>query len=284
MPSLSIDGKTRLTGIIGQPVSHSLSPAMHNLAFDTLNLNYTYVPLASSEENLSSLVSGLKAINFAGANVTIPHKSAIIPHLDKISEIAKLCNSVNTLYWEGDKLCGTTTDGYGFIRNLKENGFDTQGKSVVLLGYGGSGHAVAHSLILEGGIKSLTISGRNKDKVEHLIQELKVHKITLKYCSENDLKEELVSTDLLINSTPIGMHPNIKDCSINPEYLHSDLVVTDLIYTPLHTQLLIEAKKVGCKAIPGLGMLLWQGVKSFEIWTGKVPPADKMRKLLEEKF
>ena len=283
----SINGKTETLCIFGHPVAHSKSPAMHNALFDALGINAAYLPYAPEPENFAEAVKGFKAMKFHGANVTIPYKTEFIgpngePKLiDELSDISKFTKSVNTLYWKGGivggTLCGTTTDPYGCVRNLEENGVNLSGRKIALLGNGGAANAIAFTLVQQH--NELTIVCRSKEKGDALASSLDKFFLSSETASE-DFKAVQVSTfadfvnisasfDIIINATSVGMSPNIDESPLTEECLHKDQVVCDIVYAPPMTKLLQMAKAKGCKIVTGEGMLVHQGLESFKKWFPK---------------
>ncbi|WP_204700234.1 shikimate dehydrogenase [Halanaerobacter jeridensis] len=276
--------ETKVTGLFGYPVEHSLSPAMHNDAFSELGLNHVYLPFSVEPNNLEQAVAGLRGLNITGVNVTIPHKQNVIPHLDKLSEEAELIGAVNTIFNDNGSLIGHNTDGRGFIRSLKEEtDFKADGQKVLLVGAGGAARAIAFQLALEG-ISELLISDLDTAKAQSLSSEVEEN-VDIEV---NTVKEEKVETimddvDLLVDATPVGMDPHVDVAPVvSAEVMHSDLIVYDVVYNPQETVLLEAAQQAGAEAVSGLGMLLYQGVIAFEIWTGEEAPVEVMRTALEE--
>ncbi len=272
MKSNKIIGSTILTGLIGNPVSHSISPIIHNHAFAVLDLNYTYIPLGTAPETLDSMVKTLRSMNWAGANVTIPYKSDIIRSCDKISTLSQLTGTVNTLYWKDDQLCGTTTDADGFLQALKSDSFDITNKKVVILGNGGTAQTLAIVLAHKKLPSEITIIGRNKEKIESLANEVSSKTdfpITTITFSDDKLHKTTLDSDIIINCTPIGMSPHSDKSPLPKEALSSTTYIFDAIYNPGETELLRLAREKGCSHQNGLKMLLFQGLESFQYWTGK---------------
>jgi len=288
MEKLILEGnlaEVNLTGLFGYPVEHSFSPAMHNSAFKEVNLNYLYLPFAIKPENVEEAVKGIKAFDLRGVNVTIPHKQAVIPYLDELSEEAELIGAVNTIENKDGKLIGYNTDGRGFIRSLKEEGdFEAKGKKALIIGAGGASRAVAFQLALEG-IDKIYISDLSQDLAKVLADDVnsKVDKAKAIVVDSKETDEIVAKVDLLVDATPVGMYPKVDvKPVVSTEVLHKDLVVYDLVYNPLETVLLKAAKEAGAKAVSGLGMLLYQGAIAFEIWTDVDAPIKIMRNALEE--
>ena len=260
---------------------------MHNALFDALGINAAYLPYAPEPENFADAIKGFKAMKFHGANVTIPYKTEFIgtngePKLiDELSDISKFTKSVNTLYWKGGivggTLCGTTTDPYGCVRNLEENGVNLSGRKIALLGNGGAANAIAFTLVQQH--NELTIVCRSKEKGDALASSLDKFFLSSETASE-DFKAVQVSTfadfanisasfDIIINATSVGMSPNIDESPLTEECLHKDQVVCDIVYAPPMTKLLQMAKAKGCKIVTGEGMLVHQGLESFKKWFPK---------------
>lgn len=265
---MTINGASELYGIIGDPVSHSLSPAMHNAAFAELGLNKVYVPLPT--KNVKDALIGLKALGFKGVSVTIPHKQEVIPHLDSIDPVAKKIGAVNTLLFKDNCIYGANTDWLGANRALEEK-TKLRGKKVLLLGAGGSARALGFGL-LEAGAE-VCIANRTADKGKLLADLLQ--------CSYTALPNlENSNADILINTTSVGMTPNTDATPFPQEGLKHFSVVMDIVYAPQKTRLLREAEEKGCQIINGLAMLLFQGAAQFELWTGHQAPIDVMRQHL----
>lgn len=270
----------QLIALLGNPVTHSRSPQMHNTAFQALKLPYRYMAFQVEVGQLNSAIMGLKAIGFRGANVTIPHKISIIPYLDDITPLAKEIGAVNTIYVENGRLLGDNTDGKGYLASLFEE-FPTlqlQKLKVAIIGAGGAARAVAITLA-QHGINKLWISNRTKDKTVDLVSQLSswtdVEGIDL-----TQLHTIMPNVDLLIQTTSVGMHPSIEDSLVPRNYLLPTMIISDLVYNPIETKLLRESELVGAKVHSGVGMLLHQGALAFEGWTGKKAPLDLMKKTL----
>ena len=285
----SINGKTETLCIFGHPVAHSKSPAMHNALFDALGINAAYLPYAPKPENFAQAIEGFKAMKFRGANVTIPYKTEFFNAdgsarlVDELSEISKFTGSVNTLYWKdgiaGGTLCGTTTDPYGCVRNLEENGVELTSRKIALLGNGGAANAIAFTLVEQE--NELTIVCRTKEKGEALANSLnKFFQSSEVRAQGKNFKSVQVTTfadfasisanfDIVINATSVGMSPNIDASPLTSDCLHEGQVVCDIVYTPPHTKLLQMAETKGCKVVTGEGMLVHQGLESFKKWFPK---------------
>jgi len=270
----------KIVGIIGHPLGHTLSPAMHNAAFKKLRLDYEYIPFDVEPEDLKEALAGLRAIHVAGFNVTIPHKEAIVPLLDEVTKLARVIGAVNTVENQQGKLIGYNTDGPGFIGSLREDaGFDPKGKNVVILGAGGASRAVA-IMLAEVGAGSAVISDLIEEKGRGLAEyagSLFAARFSFEKAGSQSLISAIEQADLLVNTSPVGMHPNVKASPL-PEgvKLNKKTVVYDLVYNPAETNLLKTAKKAGCKTCSGLGMLVRQGAIAFSVFTGEEPPIDDM--------
>jgi shikimate dehydrogenase len=280
---LKVVGKTKIVGIFGYPVKHTLSPIMHNAAFTALDIPYLYLPFEVKPENLKEALFAIRALDLAGVNLTIPHKVEAIKYLDEVTREVKLIGSTNTIQHKDGKLIGHNTDGKGFVTSLKEDlGFDPRGKNVLLLGAGGAGRAILVELVLQG-VKSILVANRTVCRGIGLVQEFnkKFSKSKLSFISLSDLKKQryLSETDLLINSTSLGMRGE-EFYDLPLALLPSTCLVYDIIYSPLQTRLIEAAARRGLVAQNGLGMLLHQGGLSFQIWTQRKPPLKIMKEAL----
>jgi shikimate dehydrogenase len=276
-----IGGRTKVCMILGHPLKHTRSPLMHNAAFAALGLDYVYIPLEVKPEGLSAVIRALREMqNFGGANVTVPHKVHVMEHLDGRSQDAEAIGAVNTLYKRGGELWGENTDGRGFIASLREEvDFLPQGKRVMLLGAGGAARAVIQALVWEGAEKIYLVN-RTLRKAEELASSLnrETGRSFLVPMGFDDplFPDRLQECHLLVNSTSVGLSrddPPLFDYRLLP----STLLVYDVIYDPELTPLLRAARQQGCGILNGLGMLVHQGALSFEIWTQRHPPVEKMR-------
>ena len=285
-----IDGTTKLLGVLGWPVEHSMSPLMHNAAIQAAGLNACYLPFPCPPEDLGDVIAGLRGMGFLGANVTIPHKQAVIEHLDGLSEESRFTGSVNTVYWEGDRLMGTTTDAPGAVLNLRQAGIDLDGKKVAILGTGGAARALAFVLARgscagTGGsretfrLPELTILGRDRDKAGSLAGDITTGSAAGTVVRSGVLTEFAAlggGADLVINCTSAGMTPDVRGCPIDPTLLEPGQVVYDIVYQPRETVLLREAKRQGCRTVEGIGMLVHQGAASFRTWFDRDPDTEVM--------
>ncbi len=274
---MQITGKTKITGIFGYPIEHTLSPLMHNAAFKAIGINFCYLPFRVKPENLGTAVDAIRALNIVGVNITIPHKVNVMSFLDEINEEALFIGAVNTILNKDGRLTGYNTDGRGFMKSLEENGIDIKNKKVLIIGAGGAARAVGYYICKEAA--SLIISGRTRQKADRLADDLR--NISKCQISVTDSIEDLKSYDIIVNSTPLGLKED-DPLPVKIDNLFNHQVICDLIYK--ETPLIKEARKRNCKTLNGLGMLLWQGVLAFRIWTSKEPPVEIMRKALESAF
>lgn len=284
---MRISGNTKLIGILGHPVSHTLSPLMNNAAFEAMGLDICYVPLDVSPEGLQEGITGMKAMGFLGANVTIPHKIEAARMMDKLEGIAAITGAVNTIVNDSGLLIGHNTDGDGFIRALAETvDFDFPTAQPLLIGAGGAARSIALALA-EKNIKQLTILNRSSQRSEDLkaliadsFPGLPVEIATF----EDELAGLISSSNIVINATSIGLEGNLKMPQVPVDRLTKDHVVCDIVYTQTQeTPFLTAARGKGATTLGGLGMLLHQGAAAIQLWTGVEPPIDVMRGAIESK-
>ncbi len=275
---MKINGKSRVCAIIGNPVDHSLSPVMHNAAFKELRLNLVYVAFTVKSRELKTAILGAKSLGLQGLNITMPHKHVAMNYLDEVDVTAKSVGAVNTVLFNNGKLIGYNTDGKGAISALQENGVYTEEKKMILLGAGGAAKAIAYQA--SQNLDELVILNRNPEKAKKLAESLKNFGAKMKSgtLSHEIMKKEMPTTDILVNATSLGMHPNSNCSPVPSDILRSDLCVMDIIYNPLDTQLTKDAKAKGAKVVSGLEMLIYQGAIAFEIWTKCPAPIEVMRK------
>ncbi|MDI6731370.1 MAG: shikimate dehydrogenase [Candidatus Margulisbacteria bacterium] len=278
----------KLLGIIGYPLGHTLSPAMHNAAFKALGLDFEYLSFEVAPPNLSAAINDLRARQIVGFNITVPHKETIIPLLDDVTKLAKIIGAVNTATLQDGQLIGYNTDGEGFIASLKEDAKESPAeKRVVVLGAGGASRAVC-VMLAENKAKNIAIADIDGKKAEALANYVgSLFKTTVSFVPPNSpvLQTMLNAADILINTTPIGLHPNEERSPLeNNIKLHPGLLVYDLVYNPSETKLLKDAKAAGCRTCSGLGMLVRQGALAFTIWTGKEAPIAVMRQAAEQEL
>ncbi len=283
---MDIDTKTQFCGVIGNPVGHSLSPAIHNAAFRTLGLNFVY--LAWQVDTIGDAVKGLRALgNFRGASVTIPHKVAAMQFLDQVEPTARRIGAINTIVAEQGELTGHNTDATGALRALREGGVKLKERRIVVLGSGGAARAIAFALAAESGAEKLTLLGVEDSERTTLAKDIRsTAAVTVEdsYLDESNLRRLLPDSHVLIHCTPVGMSPKSGETCVPASFLHDGLAVMDIVYNPRETQLLKDAKRAGCKTIPGLEMFLNQAVTQFELWTNQLAPVAVMRTVLESHF
>ena len=283
---MDINAHTQFCGVIGNPVEHSLSPAIHNAAFQKLGLNFVY--LAFRVEAIGEAIKGLRALgNFRGASVTIPHKVAAVPFLDSVEPTARHIGAINTIVAEGETLTGHNTDAIGALRALREGGVELKGRQVVMLGSGGAARAIAFALGTVTGIERLTLLGIDSQERTALARDLQSKTgmtVQESLLDEGALRKILPDSHVLIHCTPMGMSPKVNETAVPAALLHTGLTVMDIVYNPRDTQLLKDAKARGCRTIPGLEMFLHQAAAQFELWTHHAAPADVMRAVLESRF
>ncbi len=283
---MDIDTKTQFCGVLGKPVGHSLSPAIHNAAFRALGLNFVY--LAWQVDTIGDAVKGLRALgNFRGASVTIPHKVAAMQFLDHVEPTAKRIGAINTIVADKGELSGYNTDATGALRALREGGIELKGRRIVVLGSGGAARAIAVALAADSGVENLTLLGIEDSERTRLAQDIRsvgVATVEDSHLDEAALRRVLPDSHVLIHCTPVGMSPKSDSTCVPASLLHSGLAVMDIVYNPRETQLLKDAKFAGCKTIPGLEMFLNQAVTQFELWTNQAAPVAVMRTVLESHF
>lgn len=277
-----IGPKTKLCALIGNPVEHSMSPAIHNRAFAELGLDYVYV--AFRVEDVGAAIAGMRALeNFRGMSVTIPHKVAVIPHLDEVNVVDRGIGSVNTVVNDGGELHGFGTDGPGALKALADAGVRVSGRNVTILGSGGAARAIAFTLATKAKPKSLHLMGVIAPELKTLTRDLKrktAANVASTLLDPQNLEARLADTHVLVHCTPIGMHPNVKNSVVPKSLLHRDLAVMDIVYNPIRTQLLTDAAARGLTTVSGVDMFVNQAVLQFELWTGKKAPREIMRQVV----
>lgn len=303
LPAPAVSGRSRVFGVIGFPVAHSLSPAMHNAAFAALDYPGVYVPFPVEPGRLSEAVAGIRALGLGGVNVTVPHKEAVMAFLDEVTPMARRVGAVNTVIHREGRLIGDNTDGRGFLRSLAEElGVEPRGLRALILGAGGAARAIAAAL-LEAGAAGLVIANRTEERARGLVRDLLAGgagpgaapdpggqqgeppdppDVRAMALDDPRLEGEVAEADLLIHTTTWGMDPHGDVPPLIPaRWLSPRTAVCDIVYAPLETSLLREARARGCPVLPGLGMLLYQGALAFEAWTGRKAPVEAMRRALE---
>ena len=285
---MQIDSKTILTGLFASPSAHSISPIIHNNAFEKLGLNYAYLSFEVGKDNLKDAVQSIKTFNMRGVNLSMPNKKEVIQYLDEISETAELSQSVNTIVNDNGVLKGYSTDGKGFFKSLEEEKIFIKDKNITILGTGGASIAIISQAVFEG-IKNIFVFKRDKNweeqkKILDNIASKTNCNIELNSLEDkNILKKKIEESDLLINATSVGMKENISLIE-DKSFFRKYLTVCDIIYNPAKTRLLQIAEKEGCKIINGIGMLLYQGALSFELWTNKKMPVDYIKEIIFNHF
>jgi len=271
--------------IIGHPITHSLSPLMHNSAFQALSLPYLYAMYDIGPEDLSKAAQDLKTLGFLGYNVTIPHKQAIIPYLDGVDENAKAIGAVNTVAILNNRAIGYNTDALGVVRVLEPFKNRFAGKPALVLGAGGAARAAVFALHTFLNVSDITIAARSKEKATSIVNDVKLKNARIVNFAQEEINSSLSHCSLIVNTTPIGMHPLVDASPLSDDApLKSNHIVFDLISRPIETKLLQHANKVGSTIVGGLEVLIQQGAAAFEMWTGKKMPVDLVRKVVEEKL
>ncbi|MXQ53513.1 shikimate dehydrogenase [Shimazuella alba] len=277
---MNITANTRPLGLLGYPVTHSKSPQILNEVCRILGIPATYMAYSVCPDHLKEAVNGMRVLNFIGFNVTIPHKVAIIPYLDELDETAEEIGAVNTVLNKDGKLIGYNTDGVGYLRSLQEEtAFSLKNKIVTILGAGGAARAVSITLAKAGAAK-VFIANRTQSKAEELANVLGTF-TSASAVALLQAHEKIAESHLLVNTTSIGMSPHTEVMPVPADYLHPKLLVSDLIYRPEETKLLLSAKQIGARTHGGLGMLLHQAAVAVEHWFNETAPILQMRAILE---
>lgn len=281
--SKNITGRTRVVVIIGHPVEHTLSPPMHNAEFERLGLDYVYIPASVAPADLELCVKGLVASGITGMNVTIPHKQAVLPLLDSISDDARLVGAVNTIKIEDGKLSGYNTDIDGWTRDIQED-ILLERNAVCIVGAGGAARAVAAGAA-KAGASRLFLCGRREATVRSLFEDLKSKlpdlDITWQLLDHPTCRESLQACNIVVNTTPVGMESS-PGTPVPGEWLTPSQYLYDTIYTPAETELMKHARLNGSAVRGGLGMLAYQGAEAFQIWTNIAPDVERMKHTLRK--
>ncbi len=281
--NLSISAKTKVLCVIGDPIEHSISPKMHNAVINELGLDYVYVAFKIKKENLKEAVQGFRSLGIQGINVTIPHKVEIMQYIDEIDPTALKIGAINTIKNDNGYLRARNTDGEGALKSLIDNGYSPKGKKITIIGAGGASRAI--SFFVAQHASELSIFDINLESCKKLAENFKhFYNISIQpYSMDLDaLKNELKTSDLLINTSPIGMHPKTSESPVPKELLEKHLTVFDIVYNPIQTQLLKDAKEIGCRCISGLDMFVNQGAIAFEWWTDKKPNINLMKEVVKK--
>lgn len=280
----TISGKSLVYGLIGDPVDHSLSPVIQNVAFGSLGIDAVYVPFKVRQSDLRSAIQGLRALRVRGFNVTAPHKVNVIRYLDKVDRTAAEIGSVNTVLNENGALHGYNTDGLGALKALEEAGAQLEGKSVLLFGAGGASRAIAYTFAPR--VRAIRLVNRTLSKAKHLARRLRRRfniEIASAAPSSESLNDFVQKADVIVNASSMGMDGK-TDPPVEAQWLRQDQWVFDIVYRPLETKLLKLAGLAGAKTISGLDMLLNQGACSLELWTGREAPVLEMRHAIAQKL
>jgi shikimate dehydrogenase len=276
-----ISGKTKVCGVIGDPIEHTMSPVMHNAAFKELGLDYVYVAFRVKGEELPRAIEGMRALGIRGFNVTIPHKVTIMPFLDELDSLARKIGAVNTIVNDAGSLRGYNTDASGFLRALRDRGFEPEGKQVAMLGAGGASRAISFVLAESGANLVILNRWQELDWAEELARQISdafKKEVKALESDETNLEAALDRADIVVNATSVGMSPHIDESPVPARLLRPGMVVFDIVYNPLKTRLITEAAQAGAETVVGLDMLVWQGALSFEMWTGKKAPVELMKR------
>ena len=280
----SISCSTQFCAVIGNPVAHSLSPAIHNAAFEFLDLDFIYV--ACPVEDVRGALAGMRAIgNFRGMSVTIPHKTEVMKYVDEVAAVDRNIGSINTVIHEQDKLIGLGTDGSGALKAFVDSGVEIDGKNILMLGAGGAARAISFTLARNTKLGELSILDIDEPVLQGLKTDLETGTdaaIKSGILTESSLAAAMENADVIIHCTPVGMHPNVDASLIPPELFRPEQVVFDVVYTPLETKLQAEAKSRGLKVVSGVEMFINQAVLQFEHFTGVDAPVEVMRRVVME--
>ncbi|MDO4518846.1 MAG: shikimate dehydrogenase [Eubacteriales bacterium] len=280
-----ITGHTGFMALLGSPVSHSISPLMHNESFRLLGLDYVYLCFEVNENTLEDAVKGLRTCGIRGFNLTMPNKNKIVPLLDELSDSAKLIGAVNTVVNKEGRLIGYNTDGIGYMQAVIDAGHDIIGKTITVMGCGGAATAICAQAALDG-VKKINIfvrpTSRFRGRTEKLAEDIQAMtscKVCLYEHGDNEmLRQAIAESALLLNATSVGMAPNTDETIITDlTMLRQDLIVSDVIYNPRETRLLREARQLGCQTFNGMYMLLYQGAEAFRLWTGIDMPVAQIK-------
>ncbi|MCF2142023.1 MAG: shikimate dehydrogenase [Candidatus Lokiarchaeota archaeon] len=284
---MEISGTTQVVGIIGNPIEHVLSPIMHNAVFDAQNLDWVYIPLQVSQINLKQVVFGLKYSSFRGFNITIPHKVNILPLLDEIEPHARQIGAVNTVKIVDHKLIGKNTDGEGALQSLIDHDFPLKHKKITILGAGGAARAIFYYVFEYS--KNICIINRSQSRLSNFLKEIRIN-TTIKdqtgnisgllFDEHEIVKKRIEDSDLIINTTPVGMYPKKDQSLILKQWLKPHNAVFDVIYTPIKSKLLKDAEEIGCRILNGIEMLINQGALAFEWWTNQKADKELMKKMI----
>lgn len=273
----------KIYGVMGDPIAHSMSPDIHNDAFEKENIEAVYHHFHVTKEGLNDAVKGMKALGIEGFNITIPHKTSIIPFLDEVDELALAIGAVNTVVNKNGRFIGYNTDGKGFFKSLcDEISGDIKAKKTLVIGAGGAARAIYFTLVKEG-VKQVDIANRTKERAAQLVSDCPYDKLS-KALSIIEAEESLSQYDLIIQTTSSGMSPELDHSPLKVDQLKTGAIVSDIIYNPLQTKLLCEAGEKGAETQNGLGMFINQAALAFEIWTGIMPDTARMTDIVLNKL
>jgi shikimate dehydrogenase len=276
---MATSGKTKVYGVIGDPVAHSLSPAIHNAAFQHLKLDCVFLAFRVKSTEVENALRGMRGLGILGLNVTMPHKHSVVASLDEVDATAKFLGSVNTICNRDGRLIGYNSDGVGALNALRENRVALKGKKILLLGGGGAAKAIAYALVPKVG--EVVMLNRTVENVKPFVEAVNQKlgkKIVCGVLSAKSVKKNIAGADLVVNATSVGMFPNVTETLVPPNLLRRGLAVMDIVYHPVETQLAKDAKAAGSRVVSGIEMLIYQGAASFEVWTGFQAPVEVMRK------
>ncbi|MFE4132865.1 shikimate dehydrogenase [Peribacillus sp. YIM B13482] len=273
----------KIYGVMGDPIAHSMSPDIHNDAFEKENIEAVYHHFHVTKEGLNDAVKGMKALGIEGFNITIPHKTSIIPFLDEVDELTLAIGAVNTVVNKNGRFIGYNTDGKGFFKSLcDEISGDIKAKKTLVIGAGGAARAIYFTLVKEG-VKQVDIANRTKERAAQLVSDCPYDKVS-KALSIIEAEESLSQYDLIIQTTSSGMSPELDHSPLKVDQLKTGAIVSDIIYNPLQTKLLLEAREKGAETQNGLGMFINQAALAFEIWTGVMPDTARMTEIVLNKL
>ena len=279
-----ISGHTGILGVIGDPVEHTSSPAMHNAALQALGLDYVYVAFHVAASQIRQAIAGLRGLAIRGLNVTVPHKQAVMAELDAVSEEARRIGAVNTIVNEGGHLTGHNTDAFGILESLRcDAKFESLPEEVVLVGAGGAGRAILFGLLQLPEVKKVLLCNRTVERAEGLARDLdpagaRVDVSPIPENARSPQGQRIRQAGLVINSTSVGMHPGVDVSPLEgADFFCSDMAVVDIVYKPLRTRLMQQAESAGARVFNGLGMLAYQGARSLQLWTGREPDVEVMK-------
>ena len=282
-----IDAKTKVCAVIGHPVAHSLSPALHNAAFEALGLPFVYVAHDVAPGQVAKAFEGVRALGYRGLSVTIPHKVEALHAVDAVDETARGIGCVNTVVNRDGCLLGYNSDGLGALGALREAGADPRDKHVLVLGSGGAARAVAMTIAREAPPRQMALLGIVRDELERLVADVRRQETTAVSGAEmtrESLQRAMAECDIVLHCTPVGMHPQEGASLVPPGMWREGMVVFDAVYNPRRTRLLQDAQTAGCRTVEGLEMFLGQAYVQFELWTGQPAPRQIMRRVVEERL